>query len=197
MRQRRGSGRFHCGPGGVRVSKGFPLCVTGAPAVHRAAIPAPGRPLSRDSRSVLGTAIPRCPLSRDTPSISRFPLSGYPPCLGMSSMSGYPLYSEVSSIPVFPISGCSLCPEVPSIPGYPSGHGRAGYHVKQFQIKFQFQVSPNASVSRESGAALPCQSSGSRTGLAPRGASVHGGWGLMHQSPHAAAEVREIRKYSE
>lgn len=103
-RQRRGSGRFHYAPGGVRVSRGFPLCVTGAPAVRRAAIPAPGCPLSRDTRSILSAAIPRCPLSRHTRFISGCSLSRYPLCLGMSSMSGFPLYSGVSAIPRYPLS---------------------------------------------------------------------------------------------
>lgn len=131
-RQRRGSGRFHCPPGGVRLLRGFPLCVTGAPAVRRAAIPAVGCPLSRIlplawvplSRGALYPGIPpqsQVVLCRDTRSIPGV----------MSSMPGYPLYPGVPSVPVyppcrgtlcpgvFPLSGYSLCPEVPSMPGYP------------------------------------------------------------------------------
>lgn len=104
------------------------MCVTGAPAVRRAAIPVLGCPLSRDTRSVPGyrhpgvpalsgdtPSIPGCPLCRDTRSISGYPsFPGYPPSRGT-------LYPGV-----FPISGYPLFPEVPplslgtrSIPGYP------------------------------------------------------------------------------
>lgn len=171
-RQRRGSGQFHCPPGGVRLLRGFPLCVTGAPAVRPAAIPALGCPLSRDTRSILVTAILRCPLSRDTPSIPRCPLSGYPlysggdvfhveiPPLfrGNPSIPGHLLFRSIRHPGVPSVPGCSLFRDTRSVPRCPpsrgtcSAHGHARLHLKPFKI------SPNDGVSRVSGAALPSQS---------------------------------------
>lgn len=105
----------------------------------------PGVPPSRGPRSIRGYPL--------YPRVSS--LSGHPLYLGMSSMSGYPSIpryppSRGTLYPgVFPISGYPLFPEVPPLSlGTRSGHERARFHLKQFQIKLQFKISPNVGVSR-------------------------------------------------
>lgn len=178
--------------------------MTGAPAVRRAALPALGMPIipgyprgvCRDPRSIWG-----CLLCRDTP-----------------SKWGYPLYSGVSAIPGYPLSRAvphfglpPLCPEVPSLPGVlapsrgtRSGHGRARFHLKQFQVKLQFKISPSAGVSRASGAVCPPQTPVIKGpgSLTPREAQlardgIHCAQTCTREPlSRATAEAREIRKYS-
>lgn len=145
-RQRRGSGRFHWCPGGcVRCWGGFP-CVCRE-------LPQCAEPLSR----FWGALYPGIPaLSRDTRSIPGSPL-----CRDTPSISGRSLFRDTRSVLRCPLSR-----------GTRSGHGRSRFHLKQFQIKLQFKISPNVGVSRVGGAALPSQSSDRRTGLTPRNASV-------------------------
>lgn len=74
-------------------------------------------------------------------------------------MPGYPLSRGIPSFGILALSRGALHAGVPAPSrGTRSGHGRARLHLKQFQIKLQFKISPNVGVSRVSGAALPSQS---------------------------------------